>query len=271
MEGEVKCKSTLSSCSPRGWQRGARGLSLRAASGSIFFPTSLKSGLGFIFVGNVCSLQPPDDRSSLSLELRHFILRFWNQILTWWERVRKTWAHQFTSDTHKGTIQKYVCGHQHTWESLSPSFVASFFLSGLLMYFCFWNIFSNAFRCTSEKTARRSIPLLGFPRAVRGHANVPGIGTAEDDTMRNNQTNSFKISVSLKISYKSFLRTGSSIWAWNESWALMFFKTKPYEWYGTRKLISTLLGSQKHWYGNKGEQSFRALQWKIEVLMKRGR
>lgn len=61
---------------------------------------------------------------------------------------------------------------------------ASFFLSGLLMYFCFWNIFSRAFLCTSEKTARRSIPLLGFPLAARGHENVPGIGTTEEDAIK---------------------------------------------------------------------------------------
>lgn len=191
MEGELKLKSALSSWSLPAWNIGARGLSLRAASFSNFFPTSLRSGLGFNFVGNVCSLQPPDDRSSLSLELRHFILRFWNQIFTWQQRVSKTLAQQFTSDIRYDT--KICCGQlKLTWESLRPSFVASFFLSGLLMYFCFWNIFSNALRCTSEKTARRSIPLLGFPRAVSGHAKVPGMGTAEDDAVRRNQTDYFK-------------------------------------------------------------------------------
>ena len=49
------------------------------------------------------------------------------------------------------------------------------------MYFCFWNIFSKALRCTSEKTARRSIPLRGFPLAASGHENVPGMGTTDDD------------------------------------------------------------------------------------------
>lgn len=89
-EDGVKCKSEsrMISWSPREWQKGARGLSpLRAASLSNFFATSLKSGLGFIFVGNVCSLHPPDESSSRSLELRHFILRFWNQIFTWGESV----------------------------------------------------------------------------------------------------------------------------------------------------------------------------------------
>ena len=31
----------------------------------------------------------------------------------------------------------------HTWESLSPSFSASFFRSGFEMYFCTWNLFSK--------------------------------------------------------------------------------------------------------------------------------
>lgn len=212
MEGDLKSKSALNS-----WSLiGARGLSLKAASFSNFFPTSLRSGLGFIFVGKVCSLQPPDDRSSLSLELRHFILRFWNQIFTWQQRVSKIWARPIYLRLPQRYDTKYVCGQlQLTWESLRPSFAANFFLSGLLMYFCFWNIFSNALRCTSEKTARRSIPLLGFPRAVSGHAKVPGMGTAED-AIREKETKQIIlkvdiINVSLKISnYWCFLRTGST-------------------------------------------------------------
>ena len=61
---------------------------------------------------------------------------------------------------------------------------ASFFLSGLLMYFCFWNIFSKALRCTSENTALRSMPLRGFPRAASGHEKVPGMGTTEEDAAK---------------------------------------------------------------------------------------
>lgn len=66
---------------------------------------------------------------------------------------------------------------ESTWESLSPSLLDSFFLSGLLMYFCFWKVLSRAFRWRSENTARRSMPFLGFPLGARGHENVPGIGT----------------------------------------------------------------------------------------------
>lgn len=68
-----------------------------------------------------------------------------------------------------------------TCESFRPSLDASFFLSGLLMYFCFWNIFSKALRCTSENTALLSIPLRGFPLAAKGHEKVPGIGTTDED------------------------------------------------------------------------------------------
>lgn len=73
-----------------------------------------------------------------------------------------------------------------TCESFRPSLEASFFLSGLLMYFCFWNIFSKALRCTSENTALLSIPLRGFPLAARGHEKVPGMGTTDEDAA--NQT-----------------------------------------------------------------------------------
>lgn len=60
---------------------------------------------------------------------------------------------------------------------------ANFFLSGLLIYFCFWNIFSKALRWTSENTALLSIPLRGFPLVAKGHENVPGIGTTEEDAV----------------------------------------------------------------------------------------
>lgn len=68
-----------------------------------------------------------------------------------------------------------------TCESFKPSLAASFFRSGLLMYFCFWNVFSRALRCTSENTALRSMPRRGLPRAARGQENVPGIGTTLED------------------------------------------------------------------------------------------
>lgn len=71
-----------------------------------------------------------------------------------------------------------------TCESFRPSLEASFFLSGLLMYFCFWNIFSKALRCTSENTALLSIPLRGFPLAARGHEKVPGMGTTDEDAAK---------------------------------------------------------------------------------------
>lgn len=73
----------------------------------------------------------------------------------------------------------------HTCESLRPSLSASFFRSGLLIYFCIWNRFSSPFRCESvwmeiilatkwepapnfwqlpENTALRIIPRRGLPR-----------------------------------------------------------------------------------------------------------
>lgn len=107
----------------------------------IVSPTSLKSGFGLFRVGKVCSLEPPADRSSRSFELRHFILLFWNQIFT--------------------------C------ESRRPSFSASFLLSGLLMYFCIWNLFSKPTRWPSENTARLIMPRRGFPLDVTVQGKLP--------------------------------------------------------------------------------------------------
>lgn len=78
-----------------------------------------------------------------------------------------------------------------TCESFSPSLEASFFLSGLLMYFCFWNIFSKALRCTSENTALLSIPLRGFPLAARGHEKVPGMGTTDEDAAKDREIGAY--------------------------------------------------------------------------------
>lgn len=72
-------------------------------------------------------------------------------------------------------------GRALTWESFKPSLAASFLRSGLLMYFCFWNILSSALRCTSENTARRSMPRRGLPRAASGQEKVPGMGTTLED------------------------------------------------------------------------------------------
>ena len=72
-----------------------------------------------------------------------------------------------------------------TCESLSPSLSASFFLSGLEMYFCFWKVFSSPFLCKSEKTALRSIPLLGLPLMLLNKENALGIGNMEPEIRQN--------------------------------------------------------------------------------------
>lgn len=78
-------------------------------------------------------------------------------------------------------VKTGLWGKALTWESFKPSLAASFLRSGLLMYFCFWNIFSRALRCTSENTARRSMPRRGLPRAASGQEKVPGMGTTLED------------------------------------------------------------------------------------------
>lgn len=59
-----------------------------------------------------------------------------------------------------------------TCESLRPSFSASFLRSGLLIYFCIWNLFSSPRRWRSEKTALLIIPRRGFPRAFVAHGKT---------------------------------------------------------------------------------------------------
>lgn len=49
---------------------------------------SLRSGCGLFFVGRVWDLEPPLASNSRSFELRHFILRFWNQIFTY-QKINK--------------------------------------------------------------------------------------------------------------------------------------------------------------------------------------
>lgn len=174
-----------------------------SSSAEDFLPTSLRSGCGLALVGSVCSRQPPDDSSSRSLEFLHFIRRFWNQIFTCGQENKRSVSEKRGSQrglraqmTHGACFKHmlkffclfclFVCFF--TCESLRPSLEASFFLSGLLMYFCFWNIFSKALRCTSENTALLSIPLRGFPLAARGHENVPGMGTTDEDAEITKQT-----------------------------------------------------------------------------------
>lgn len=64
-----------------------------------------------------------------------------------------------------------------TWESLRPSLSASLRRSGLLIYLWPWKERSRPFRCTSENTARRSIPRRGRlrpPLPLRKPNVVPG-------------------------------------------------------------------------------------------------
>ena len=56
------------------------GLSMNGAG--LCVTVSLRSGCGLSLLGNVTSRLAPDDNSSRSLLLRHFIRRFWNQIFT---------------------------------------------------------------------------------------------------------------------------------------------------------------------------------------------
>lgn len=88
----------------------------------------------------------------------------------------------------------------HTCESFKPSFAANFFLSGLLMYFCFWNIFSRPFLCMSENTARLSIPLRGFPRMLLRKVNALGTGSKGESETKS----ILKIQLSLFFQFLNF-------------------------------------------------------------------
>lgn len=165
-----------------------------SSSAEDFLPTSLRSGCGFALVGSVCSRQPPDDRSSRSFEFLHFIRRFWNQIFTCEPEERGEFRKFYVRSRGMRKLRtRCPACEELTCESFRPSLEASFFLSGLLIYFCFWNIFSKALRCTSENTALLSIPLRGFPLAARGHENVPGIGTTDVDATTQTQKKSWNL------------------------------------------------------------------------------
>lgn len=135
----ISSSSSFSVCSSGLWGL-VRGLTSLKSSLGRSPSASLRSGLGLFLFGNVCSREPPVASSSRSLLFRHFMRRFWNQIFT--------------------------C------ESLRPSFSASFLRSGLLMYFCIWNLFSSPRRWRSEKTALLIIPRRGFPRAFVAHGKT---------------------------------------------------------------------------------------------------
>lgn len=60
------------------------------------------------------------------------------------------------------------------------------------MYFCFWKVLSRAFLWRSEKTALRSMPLLGLPLGTRGQEKVPGTGTTEEEAERQTQKQTLK-------------------------------------------------------------------------------
>lgn len=92
----------------------------------------------------------------------------------------------------------------HTCESFKPSFAANFFLSGLLMYFCFWNIFSRPFLCMSENTARLSIPLRGFPRMLLRKVNALGTGSKGESETKS----ILKIQLSLFFQFLIFFFLG---------------------------------------------------------------
>lgn len=65
----------------------------------------------------------------------------------------------------------YIC------EFFKFSFVVNFFLFGLLMYFCFWNIFFRFFFCMFENIVCFSIFFWGFFCMLFRKVNVLGIGS----------------------------------------------------------------------------------------------
>ena len=159
------------------------------------------------------------------------------------------------------------------------------------MYFCFWNIFSRALRCTSENTARLSIPLLGFPLLASGQEKVPGMGTTDEeavvrrggDVNSTNKHRSFIKSVPKRSNRLKIDVNIGPLEGYFFSQLAYFFKTffftlvyklcnllwlnmlPPFgrgirllfEWNGTRWLISTLVGPQPHWYGKEAAYPLR--------------
>lgn len=94
----------------------------------------------------------------------------------------------------------------HTCESLNPSCRASSFLSGLVMYFCFWNLASNPFLCVSENTALRRVLFLGRPLSDCKFGRNVGISKVEVFSMVKPVEEKTKI-LSLYIQYNGIRLT----------------------------------------------------------------
>ncbi len=78
-KAKVKCKSNVSSWSPRGWQKGARGLSLGAASIPNFFTTSAQVRIGgSLFVGKFVPCNPLTTEALFLWNCAISFFRFWN-------------------------------------------------------------------------------------------------------------------------------------------------------------------------------------------------
>lgn len=78
--------------------------------------------------------------------------KFKKSLLNLLNRLRWIYCHQFILNPKQHEIKSIV---KLTWESFNPSRSASFFLSGLLMYFCIWNRFSKPFLCESKMRAHK--------------------------------------------------------------------------------------------------------------------
>jgi hypothetical protein len=125
-----------------------------------------------------------DVSSSRSFVFRHFIRRFWNldknAIRMFNERRRCVLPNfhlDYFRDENENNEQRLnVVVVTRTWESLRPRRWASFFLSGLLMYFCLRNATSRPLRCWSEKTARLNMPRRGLLRRPNGQKRLDGGG-----------------------------------------------------------------------------------------------
>lgn len=154
------------------------GSALPSACGLVISTQDLPSACGSVSTQDKSCVSPPTENSEQTLQ--------------------NTLGHSATPGT-RHSCQTTSCTMLKPWiggvfllvgtcDSFSPKLTASFLLSVLLMYFCFWNILSRAFLWSSENTALLKIPLraLEFESWVsRGSpCSSPGREIQKDSRVR---------------------------------------------------------------------------------------
>ena len=124
---------------------------------------SLRSGLGLSLLGSVSSRLPPEERSSRSFELRHFIRRFWNQIFTYTRKNQIVRCVSFKGHytVYKGIPQAYWLGMTYhfiiimfNWPIQKLTAVEAITMACIMSILCLYRRFTllnDSIKCVSSK------------------------------------------------------------------------------------------------------------------------